>query len=342
MLRAIAATMVVFVHMDIQLARLHYGTLGSAWLASGVDIFFVISGFIMWTSVERRSAMSAATFIKHRLIRIVPLYWAVTTFVVIIVLLAPEVVHSTVLQPSHVLASYLFVPARHPVLGVFWPLVIPGWSLNYEMLFYFVFAAAMMMGGTSRMVRMMLIAGGLVGILAIAYLTKGRVDVMNFYAQPVLLEFIVGIILGAIWRLGMVPISPLWLVAVAAGFLTLSPLSPLGGVVAPLVGASLIVAGAVFLPPIAHNPLSALGDASYSLYLTHVITLSAFGLLWAQFLQPLGWQLFVISAVALAIAVAFIIYASFEVPATAALKRLFSRERRIQVAPAATAVDSHQ
>jgi peptidoglycan/LPS O-acetylase OafA/YrhL len=45
MLRGIAASMVVFVHLDVQLKRLGYGTLDAPWLASGVDIFFVISGF---------------------------------------------------------------------------------------------------------------------------------------------------------------------------------------------------------------------------------------------------------------------------------------------------------
>lgn len=338
MLRAIAATMVVFVHIDTQLTRLNYGAIGSWWLASGVDIFFVISGFIMWTSVERRPGISAAAFLKNRLIRIVPLYWAVTTFVVLVLLVMPQVARSTELQTSHVLASYLFVPARHPVLGFFWPVLIPGWSLNYEMLFYLVFALAIAVAGGSRIVRMALIGGGLVAILLVANLMKNQIDVMNFYAKPVLLEFLVGMVLGAIWRLGMVPTSRLWLTAVAAGFFLLWPGSPLGGeFMATFIGASLIVAGAVFLPPLPHNPLSLLGDASYSLYLTHAITLSAFGLFWAHFLQPLGWQLFVVCGVALAIAVAFVIYASFEVPVSAALKRASSRERRTPIASAATA-----
>ena len=47
MLRGIAATMVVFVHIALQLRRLNYGAYDVDWLSSGVDIFFVISGFIM-------------------------------------------------------------------------------------------------------------------------------------------------------------------------------------------------------------------------------------------------------------------------------------------------------
>ena len=64
MLRGIAASMVVFVHLDVQLKRLGYGTLDAPWLASGVDIFFVISGFIMWVSVARRPATSAGEFMN--------------------------------------------------------------------------------------------------------------------------------------------------------------------------------------------------------------------------------------------------------------------------------------
>jgi len=90
MLRGIAASMVVFVHLDIQLKRLGYGTLDAPWLGSGVDIFFVISGFIMWVSVARRPATSAGEFMRNRLIRIVPLYWLVSAGVLATTIVAPH------------------------------------------------------------------------------------------------------------------------------------------------------------------------------------------------------------------------------------------------------------
>ena len=52
MLRGIAAMMVVFVHLDVQLRRLNLGSVDRAWMATGVDIFFVISGFIMWVTIS--------------------------------------------------------------------------------------------------------------------------------------------------------------------------------------------------------------------------------------------------------------------------------------------------
>src|SRR4051812_42255496 len=104
MLRGVAALMVVFVHLDNHLARLNYGTVDVGWLATGVDIFFVISGFIMWTSVERRGGMSAREFLKNRIIRIVPLYWAATGVVAVVALVAPQVLKTTVFDPGHVVA----------------------------------------------------------------------------------------------------------------------------------------------------------------------------------------------------------------------------------------------
>jgi exopolysaccharide production protein ExoZ len=330
MLRAIAATMVMFVHVDHELIVLHFAPLGSAWLSTGVDIFFVISGFIMWTSVERHGDMSARQFIMNRIIRIVPLYWLATTIVVLVALVIPQVLTTTKLQLSHVIASYLFLPARHPrISGVFWPVLVPGWSLNFEMLFYGVFALAIALSPRSRRLRFALISGICVSILLIAEATKGRIDVMNFYANPMLLEFVAGLTLAVAWRAGICRRSWLWLVAIIAGFALLWVGTHYNvGFVVTLVAATLIVAGAVFLPPLRHNALSALGDASYSLYLTHGLTLAAAALAWKHFSLGLPWQLFVLLGCSVAIAVAFLIYNFFEVPMIVALKT-WSRASRL-------------
>jgi exopolysaccharide production protein ExoZ len=342
MLRAIAATMVMFVHVDHELAVLHFTPLGSDWLSTGVDIFFVISGFIMWTSVERHGDMSAGTFLRNRIIRIVPLYWLVTTGVVLLALAMPQLLTTTKLQLSHVIASYLFLPARHPTTHVFWPVVVPGWSLNYEMLFYAVFAIAIALSARSRPIRFALIGGILGLILLIANLTKDRVDVMTFYANPILLEFVAGVLLAIVRRSGIIPTSRLWLLATAAGFVLLwASTHSSVGFTATLIAATLIVAGAVFLPPLRHNPLSALGDASYSLYLTHALSLSAFALLWESYLHDLPWQLFVLAGCSIAIALALLMYTLFEIPVTRALKTrpILARVPKAAM-PAAVTVDS--
>jgi exopolysaccharide production protein ExoZ len=341
MLRGIAATMVLFVHLDIQLDRLNYGKLGTLWMAGGVDIFFVISGFIMWTSVERRGGMSPGMFLKNRLIRIVPIYWLVTSIVLAAAMCAPHLLNSTRIEPAHALASYLFLPARHPVTGHFWPLLIPGWSLNYEMLFYILFALALSLSGQMRAVRFGIIAVVLALVLLLGNLLKSRVDVMHFYANPVLLEFVAGVVLGIVCRADIVRSSLFWLPVAFVGFLLLWPGLPLQlGVIGKLVGATMIVTGAVFLPPLPHNPLSSLGDASYSLYLTHAIVLSALGFVWDHFFQPLGWALFVLAGAAAAFTVAVLMYTYVELPMTAFLKRLpLRRDATAMIAAAPGAPD---
>jgi exopolysaccharide production protein ExoZ len=91
-----------------------------------------------------------------------------------------------------------------------------------------------------------------------------------------------------------------------------------------LVAASMIVAGALFIPGFSNRGLKALGDASYSLYLTHVITLAAVGQIWASGLQMLGAPLFVISALTACVLGALLCYHLLERPITAGLKKLWA------------------
>ena len=89
----------------------------------------------------------------------------------------------------------------------------------------------------------------------------------------------------------------------------------------------MIVAGAIFVPRIPANPVSALGDASYSLYLTHIMSLAAVAMVWRHAFASLDWSLFVISGLTASILAAFVVYRGFEVPMTAALKKRFPSRR---------------
>ena len=105
-------------------------------LQGGIEIFFLISGFVIWTITADRPP-SPGAFLARRLARIAPFYWVVTTLVVLLLLAAPGWFQTLRLEPVHVLASYLFLPWMNPTPGVgIRPLVIPGWTLNYEIMFY--------------------------------------------------------------------------------------------------------------------------------------------------------------------------------------------------------------
>ena len=112
-LRGLAALMVVLQHASVPsgLARLSHLRTGD-W---GVEIFFVISGFVMWYTTVSRT-VSPRAFMYRRAVRIVPLYWLFLTLLVAIALTAPSIMNSTVLTAGNVVQSFLFVPHYHLVL----------------------------------------------------------------------------------------------------------------------------------------------------------------------------------------------------------------------------------
>lgn len=329
MLRAIAALMVVLVHLDVQLPRIGHAALGNGWGATGVDIFFVISGFIMWVSVERRPAMTAREFMMKRIIRIVPLYWLVTAFMLALLLAAPDLFHSAQFDPWHVLASFLFIPARHPQSGEFWPLLVPGWTLNFEMLFYALFAVAILMAKGRALRRLVAIACLITGFAILALLLGKEVDPLSFYAQPRLFEFLEGVLLGVVFRGRRVPTSAWWWLLTLlgfAGFVT--------GRIPDLVAAPMVVSGALFGPLVEIRWLKSLGDASYSLYLTHVVVLSGFTMVWIRLgLAALPTAIYCVLAVVASAISAELVYRLIELPMTNYLRRGM---RSRSAAPAAT------
>ena len=143
-LRAVAALMVVIIHCTIMMReRMDTDVFQFSWGAAGVDIFFVISGFIMViTTARSKSGYSAKEFIKRRLLRIVPLYWVVTLFKILLLLIIPTVALNSTLTWWHTIASFLFIPAWNSQ-HLNYPIVVPGWTLSFEMFFYFWFALAL-------------------------------------------------------------------------------------------------------------------------------------------------------------------------------------------------------
>ncbi|MEG8039988.1 acyltransferase [Sphingomonas sp. LR60] len=133
-LRAVAALMVVFHHARNPLAGGFNPLLGYTIGEAGVDIFFVISGFIMLTIGVKEQV---GTFISRRLVRIYPLYW-IACFLTLFVLIASKKENLFV---GHVIKSFLLIPYYNPIHGgEIWPILVPGWTLSYELFFYGIFA----------------------------------------------------------------------------------------------------------------------------------------------------------------------------------------------------------
>lgn len=312
--------MVVFFHAAIQVGL----TTGAMPLpgigATGVDIFFVLSGFVMWRSTSERHA-GAADFVKRRLIRIAPLYWLMTLVAAALALAAPSVLHSLRVEPGHLLASLLFVPWRNPAGAAFAadpfaPLVVPGWTLNLEMMFYVLFAFALVLPRARRLP----VLAGLVGIVfAVGAFVVPHDNPLSFYGKSIMLEFVAGVALAAV----IAPRLPrggvgaaLVLVASLAALLVSDWLRPsVPDVFRFGIPAFVTVAAALSLERSGRVPrlrlLEAMGNASYSTYLTHVFVIAGLRIalqLAGMPLQPGGALAFVLVALVAAALVGDVVH----------------------------------
>jgi len=135
-LRGLAAALIVLVHINELLLKNFAPYWFSATLFSGVDVFFVISGFIISKSISR-NRYSALEFVFHRWLRVAPLYYLLTVFVFVVAYFYPSLLKTTTADISGLLKSIAFIPYEKSE-GRIYPLYYVGWSLNYEMFFYFL------------------------------------------------------------------------------------------------------------------------------------------------------------------------------------------------------------
>ncbi len=331
-LRGLAALAVVILHArnDIEglgiPSRLPQLVIG----AFGVDVFFVISGFVMvHASVPLFGhARSALPFFAKRLARIVPLYWAVTLAFIVLAPVAAQGDLSHRAFRKFVGLSLAFMPYLAPVNDDSFPVYPLGWTLNYEMAFYFCFAVTL----ASAMPRRLAIASLTIGFaaLATASILMPLPAWLGYLGATQILEFVAGLLIAEVTLSGVR--LPRW----AAGALVL------GGVAAAvsLVGstdswwnpwrgiawglpAAAIVAGFALCPPTTapgavRRWFERLGDASYALYLVHYALFIAIeGLLGRvltlSHLPAVPLMLLLIGA---AVPVAFVVHRYFEVPVT--------------------------
>lgn len=268
-LRAVAALAVVFFHAAERSG--HAFAIGAA----GVDVFFVISGFIMWVIAERRP-VTPGRFLKERMRRIVPVYWLATGVMVAGALagLFPNLV----LTAGHVAASLFFVPARSPSSGEIWPVLVQGWTLNYEMFFYVAFAACLFLPAR---LRLGVIAAAFGLLVAVGLAVSSDSPLLATYTRPIILEFVAGMLIGRLWLAGRVPGRAVALALVGLGLAGFAAIGILRlpfdeWTCGPL--ACLLVYGTAALERqggVARLKVPALlGDASYSIYLWHTFAIS--------------------------------------------------------------------
>lgn len=280
----------------------------------GVDIFFVISGFIMIvTSADRfGSSINALTFIKRRLVRIVPLYWIFTGLMVVATFMVSNALAHPDFSISYLLSSLFFIPSRN-FQNMIQPVLLLGWTLNYEMMFYLVFATCMLLPAHVGVPSIFVIIGSLA--LAGVFVAPSASAPLVFWTRPIIVEFLLGIVVGLVTLRGIELGVRLAIMLVVGGFGGLWIASMLGWSETPLrclaVGlpATAIIAGSAMGPQLQQNTMTQMlrfgGDASYALYLSHPFVINAVAIIWRHILIANGYAYLVVTiVVALVVAAA--------------------------------------
>jgi exopolysaccharide production protein ExoZ len=298
-LRGIAAMAVVFNHAGL-LVLAQAGVLGASLLipaeavvrlgAAGVDLFFVISGFVMALSATKFSgARGAAVFLLHRYNRIAPLYYLFS-----LLMLADRLRAGVETDRAVILNSFGIIPFFDgPQYS--WTLHYLGWTLAFEFVFY-LFVAVLIVAGAGRRAGWLLALMAAVPFVGFAF-TRGDI-VWVMFTNPILWEFALGIAAYLLWRRGLLARlkTPLLVAAVLSLPLFAAPFFLYPETTDPLnVGATVHVTMAVervvfwgvpsflvFCAVIGRDAEGAapragiarlIGDASYSLYLSHLLVM---------------------------------------------------------------------
>jgi exopolysaccharide production protein ExoZ len=285
-LRAIAALGVVLFHLlpfeEKYLPGASIVPSGFSAGRAGVDLFFVLSGFLaVWTTFGPGGAGAAQRFLLRRVTRIYPTYWFYCLPLIVAGIAAPGGLLGD--HKPDVFASLLLIPNAAS------PLLLVAWTLEFEIYFYLAFALLVGTGLTGRQRILALAAWGAIVVVAHAILEPTREQaLLDALLSPLVFEFLAGcgaaylcaagiprtmtaaagiagcatLVIGLLWSETLFGLP--WLRVVVFGS-----------------GAALLLIGCfgedVKIRRVLPNVIVRIGDASYSLYLSHLFTISALG-----------------------------------------------------------------
>lgn len=339
-LRAIAALLVTIAHASEE-AKYYFKfqpLFDTDPFGKGVDLFFVLSGFIIYFSAigsKSTTPPSPIRFIQLRFIRVAPLYYVFTTLLVLVIYFTPSGVKEAIFDPNQIITSYLFLPYER-YDGRIAPTLSLGWTLNYEMFFYAIFALTLAWQKRRIALTVILV------ICSLAFI--GALVPQNFpapireWTDSIILEFAFGIFIAKGYEKFGRPRSTRWIPFFClslVGFALLYYLNlpqkpfPLPRFASAGIPAAVIVASCVFLVSPSTDSatpklLIALGDSSYSLYLSHRFVQRPIQMMLRKYeLAPavspgLTYLVLAVSAACLA---GHIVYKTLEVPLLKFLKR---------------------
>lgn len=282
-----AAFLIVLYHIQPLLNRVYGQSLHSHFAVFGVDIFFVLSGFVMFYGNPEPKPSAAARFPTQRPWRIVPLYWLATAAILAFFAVGFRPVGLHHISPRIVIESLAFLPStfpdgRHDLIRTV------GWTLMFELFFYLAFALTFALRSLEK--SFLALAGLFLALCVWGQVAGPLPWLIDFYTSSIMLEFLYGAVLGILYLRwsgrvpGWLPLAGLALLL--AGFV-ISIAQDLAGVVAPHKRAArflifggpalLVVAGALAMERggwiLKQRFLLELGTASYALYLFNPLVL---------------------------------------------------------------------
>lgn len=315
-LRAVAALAVVLFHLSGNLA-LQFDLTGRNPLSIGrfgVDLFFAISGFIICYSSQRDQRVGV--FAAKRLARIVPLYWLLTFGVFGIALILPRLLNQTVADTLGLIKSLFFIPHEMPN-GKVIPILSLGWTLNYEMFFYGIFAVSLLFRRRVEVAIAVLASAVLAGAFY-----RGDSVVLRFWLSPMLIEFIFGCCIFLLYKHRPAMLERmrwLWIAAVAALLVQMFVPVPLHRVIKQGIPSAFLLASLLSWQP-KKGLITAvgveLGNASYSMYLVHLYVIQFCAKIIAPHVDGTAAKVAAISGASLlcTVAASIFLYRRFEKP----------------------------
>lgn len=301
-LRAFAAMSVVLYHVigtsASYLQPVSTLSILQGWGQSGVDLFFVISGFVIYQG-QCKAPKNARSFARNRLLRLVPIYWILTLTVVLLHTILPNLSRSGKPSFEHTIWSLLFM--SNLMLDTM-PALYVGWSLEYEMAFYGLFFASLLITkGKPALL--------LPSVLLCTLYFIGLTDTL-------VLNFCLGMICAHLTKYS---IPPSWaflslIIGLATYFSTIFHNHSISRFLLWGIPSFFILLGASSLPQFRSKQIEYIGSASYSIYLIQVFSIPAFYKFSSNFLRDIDHDTLAISTLLITTACGCMMYRLVEQP----------------------------
>lgn len=312
-LRGIAALLVLLSHISYKDAQYSLGSFHFDIGIFGVDIFFIISGFIMYYISLNVSNifLEIYYFIKNRVIRIIPLYWMLSLMSLMVYMIAPERINSST-GATDVFNSFILFPSETRYL------VAVGWTLSYEFYFYFIFSIALFFAHYRA---------AIVGVILLGLVLTGHFVEKSFYidffTNSLLLEFLYGILIAKLHFSGLlkskniIALGSFGLFVLFLFLYFLNHTLDIRGIDLGLPAMFLVLSLVMcenFFKNHKNMFFIQLGNMSYSLYLTHLFVLGFIGEIYKYFQikTHLSEIIYILSMLGVSLTVGYLVYTLVE------------------------------